>query len=222
MRKAKKKINGSPGPQPINYRFTSDEMIFKVGDGEFCLNRGTASFLFGRNVEIEFEKANNQDDDFSEFEKLENLVLFRFYSRRQLLVKEIAKELNFPVDKYLRWSNLRAAMITRLMRINKYAIDKRVEELERENPLPEVKKEPEFWPDSLGSTGKKVGIMLLDGLGPREIAKSLKVPYGNFFKWYGHKDVMRNLMRLRNEEADKRIRKNEEIKAAAKNSPRRF
>jgi len=221
MKKSKKKTKGSLEPQPINYRFTSDKMIFSIDGKEFYLLRDKANFLFKREVELEFEKANNQDDDFSAFEKLENLALFSFYSRRHLLVKEIATKLGFPVDKYLRWSNLRTAAITRLMKAYQFEINKRVEELERENPLPEVKKEPEFWPDSLGSTGKKVGIMLLDGLGPREIAKSLKVPYGNFFKWYGHKDVMRNLMRLRNEEADKRMRKSE-IKAEIRNSPRRF
>jgi len=219
MKKEKPKTSKA---QEIKIRYEPDRMIFEVEGKEFYLLRDKANFLFKQEVELEFQRVNDEDDDFREFETVESLALFSFHSRRHLLVKEIAKELNFPVDKYLHWLNLRAATIKRLIRANKYAIDKRVEELERENPLPEPKKEKEFWPDSLGSTGKKVAIMLLDGLGPREIAENLKVPYGQFYKWYQHKDVMRTLMRLRNEEAEERMRKNEKIKAEAKNSPRRF
>lgn len=216
MKKAKKKNpQEALEPQKIEYRFTPDRMIFSFDGREFYLPREKAGFLFGRNTELEFEKANNEDEDFSAFEKVENLALLEFYSKRQMPIREIAKELNFPVDKYVRWLNRKSAGITRLMKSFKMEIDKRVAELDKENPLPEPKEEKKFWPDPGSSTGKKVAVMLLDGLGPREIAQKLKASYGPFLKWYGNKENQNWIMRMRNEEAEKRRREAE--KDAAQN-----
>lgn len=206
--KKKKNPQEDLGPQKIDFRFDSERMIFEVGDKEFYLSRDKANFLFKRNVELEFEKVNNQDEDFSAFETLEALSLFSFHSRRRMPIREIAEELNFPVHKYVRWLNKGGKWITGLLEAYKVEINKRVAELEKENPLSEEpKKEKEFWPNPLSSTGTKVAISLLDGLITlRQIAEKLKVPYDKFYKWYTDKEVQRCLMKVRNQEAEKRRR----------------
>jgi hypothetical protein len=206
MRKGKKEIKEVLKPQPITYKFTPDQMIFSINGQELSLPRSEASFLFGRNAELEFEKVSNQDEDFSEFQTMENLALLSFHSRRHMPVREIAKELNFPVDKYVRWMNRRSKVITELLATHRVEIEARIAELEKENPLPEPKKEKPFWPNALGSTGKKVAVMLLDGLKPRQIAEQLKAPYDKFLKWYTSKEVQRCIMRMQNEEGEKRRR----------------
>lgn len=211
--KKKKNPQEDLGPQEINFRFESERMIFEVGGKEFYLPGDKARFLFKREVELELKKANNQDEDFSAFETVENLALFSFHSNRHLSLKDIAKELNFDATKYIRWMNLNSKRIKDLMTSFKREIDVRVAELEKEHSLPEPKKEEKFWwPDSHGKTGKEVAVMLLDNSGPREIAEKLKVPYGQFIKWFLNKDTQRNIIRIRDEEAGKRRKKNEEIK----------
>ena len=144
MKKVKKEIKKNLGPQAVDYRFTSDRMTFTFNGQELFLTRRQASFLFGRNVEREFEKAVYEDDDFSTFETVESLALFSFYSRRHIPVKEIAGNLHFPVEKYLRWSNQESARINRLLQSHKSAIEKRGVELEALFPLPKPKQEKEY------------------------------------------------------------------------------
>ena len=196
----------------ISFRFHPDRMTFYFNGHELFLSRSQACFLFGKNVQLEFEKATNEDDDFSAFETVESLALFSFNSKRHIPNRKIAKKLNFPAAKYLRWINREAGRINSLIKSRQGEINKRVQEFEAQDPLPEPTKERDYWPDVRASTGRKVAVMLLDDLGPREIAKRLKVPYSQFLKWFSDKIVMQNLMIIRNEEAGNRARKNKEIK----------
>ena len=77
-------------------------------------------------------------------------------------------------------------------------------------PLSEPEKEVRFWPFPNSEIEKRVAFMLLDGLGPRQIAEELNVPYGEFLKWYTNRGVQGYLMAKRNNEAEKRRRDAEE------------
>ena len=210
MKKDKKEIKETLEPQPIIYRFTPDQMIFSINGKEVFLPRAGAFFLFGRNVEIEFEKANNEDKDFSMFEELEAFSLFIFYSqRRNMNVRDIAKKLNFPVEKYVRWISQSATRITTLLKTRSREIDTRIEELEKEYPLSEPEKEEKFWPDAAGKIGKKVAEMLLEDKNPRIIAQELKVDYGKFYRWFLNKGTQRHVLRIRNEIAERDAARNE-------------
>ena len=83
-------------------------------------------------------------------------------------------------------------------------------------PLPEPKKEGPFWPLPNSEIHNRVAHMLLLGLGPREIAELLNVPYGAFLKWYLDSGVQRYLMAKRNEEAELRRREAEEKEESEK------
>lgn len=77
-------------------------------------------------------------------------------------------------------------------------------------PLSEAKKEEQFWPFPNSSIEKRVAVMLLDGMGPRQIAEELKVSYSEFLKWYMNRGAQNYLMISRNDEAEKRKRNAEE------------
>ncbi|MGB7296813.1 MAG: hypothetical protein WBC70_14605 [Candidatus Aminicenantales bacterium] len=77
-------------------------------------------------------------------------------------------------------------------------------------PFPEPKNEGPFWPLPNSGVHHRVAHMLLLGLGPREIAELLSVPYGPFLKWYLDRGTQRYLMASQNEEAEKERRNAEE------------
>lgn len=194
--KKKKNHKKDSGPHEINYRFTPDRMIFEAGGKEFYLSRDRASFLFGRNVEIEFEKANDQDEDFSEFEKIENMAALRFYTRRHIPVHEFSKELGFDLSKYQRWLAHNSKRIENLMTARKLEIEKEVEELEKKHSLPEPEKPKAVDFDDFGMT-KKIAKLLNEGMKPREIAAKLKVDYPEFILWFSTKQAQGLLERAR-------------------------
>ena len=118
--------------------------------------------------------------------------------------REIADVLNFDEGKYIKWLNMNSKDITSLISANRLVIEKRIEELEKEYPLPKAKEEEKFWPDAAGKIGKKVAEMLLEDKNPRIIAQELKIDYGIFSRWFLNKDIQRNILRIRNELAEER------------------
>jgi len=76
--------------------------------------------------------------------------------------------------------------------------------------LSEPKSEAYFWPLPNSEIEFRVASMLLDCWNPRQIAKQLNVPYGEFLKWYLNRGVQGYLMIRRNGLAEKRRRNAEE------------
>lgn len=209
MKKDKKEnIQEASGPQKIEVDFKSGEMFFKVNGKESFLDKETVSLLFPREVLLRLKVAEEKEIE-NEFETIESLAKFRFFSGRGMNPRQIADALGFDEAKYIKWLSMNGSLITSLMSTNRPAIDTVIEDLEKKYGLPEPEKKDRFWPDPLGSTTKKVAQMLLDDLSPREIAQRLKVDYGDFTKWYQNKSVMKFIMQRRDEMIQERESKAE-------------
>jgi hypothetical protein len=213
-RKKMKKINReSPpedlGPHKVEVEFISGKLFFKVNGKDFFMDSENASFLFGSETMMRLA-ASEKERTFTEFEIVENLALFQFLKSRGMNPREIASTLGFDQAEYLLWLSTRGGRITKLFVSFRREIEAKIAELEKERPLPEEKKEKEFWPDVAGKTGKAVVEMLLDGFNPRKIADKLGVPYDKFYRWYMDATILKYLTRKRNEEAEERRRKAEE------------
>ena len=199
MKKDKKKtVQEDLGPQKIEVDFKSGRMLFKVNGKESFLDKETVSLLFPREVLLRLE-ATEEKEIFDEFQTIENLAKFRFFSGRGMTPREIADVLGFDKARYIRWLSMNGSMITKLISANKFAIDAMIEDFEKRFPLPEPEKKDRFWPEPFSGTTKKVAQMLLDDLSPREIAQSLKVDYSDFIKWYLNKSIMKSIMQKRDE-----------------------
>jgi len=92
----KRKSKDQNGPQEITIRYAAGRMIFEVGGQEFFLTEGTANFLFGRNVQIEFERTHSQDETFGGLRSLSNFVRVRRLMTKGLRLPEIAVVLGVP------------------------------------------------------------------------------------------------------------------------------
>lgn len=199
MKKTKKEnIQEDSGPKKIEVKFKAGKLFFGVNGNEFFLDKEGVAFLFTREVLLELEKTEEKEI-FDEFQTIENLAKFRFFSGRGMTPREIADVLGFDKARYIRWLSMNGSMITKLMSANKPAIDAMIEDLEKKYTLPEPEKKDRFWPEPFSGTTKKVAQMLLDDLKPREIAQSLKVDYSDFIKWYLNKSIMKSIMQKRDE-----------------------
>ena len=85
--------------QEIKIRYEPDRMIFEIEGKEFYLNRGTASFLFGRNVEIQFEDLQGEGEDLGELATLENYVTVIRLMKKGLNLDHAARFLGYPQEK---------------------------------------------------------------------------------------------------------------------------
>jgi len=83
----------------IKIRYEPDRMIFEVEGKEFFLNKETASFLFGRNVEIQFEALQGKDEDLGELATLENYVTVIRLMKKGLNLDHAALFLGYPQEK---------------------------------------------------------------------------------------------------------------------------
>lgn len=83
---------------------------------------------------------------------------------------------------------------------------KRENQQEDSGPLSGPEKVAQFWPGPNSEIENRVASMLLDSWSPRQIAKQLNVPYGEFLKWYMDRGVQAYLMVKRNDLAEERRR----------------
>jgi len=103
MKKEKPKTSKA---QEIKIRYEPDRMIFEIEGKEFYLNRGIASFLFGRNVEIKFEYLQGKDEDLGELATLENYITILRLLRKGLTLDSAARFLGYPQEKVRAFNNL--------------------------------------------------------------------------------------------------------------------
>lgn len=84
--------------QEIELFYQPGKMTFRVGGQEFYLLEEVAMKLFGRPVQIEFEKLAGRDESFGELKSLENFVRIQRLLAKGLGLDLIAKVLGRPQE----------------------------------------------------------------------------------------------------------------------------
>jgi len=85
--------------QEIKICYEPDRMIFEIEGKELYLNKGTASFLFGRNVEIQFEDLQGEGEDLGELATLENYVTVIRLMKKGLTLDQAGQILGYSQEK---------------------------------------------------------------------------------------------------------------------------
>ena len=185
-----KVIQEKLGPQEIKISYEQDRMIFELGDRQFFLKEEQASFLFGRNVGIRFEQLRaDEKEDFSDLNTSNFVAKYRAVNEFYRNLQSAVKYLKIDEQRLKRWiaDNDSQRLQSKLIIYDG--------KFEYEESYKKYRKEL-FGEDKEGATAfrpdlkmiNKIANLAIEGLGPREIAKEIKVNYGSFLPWFTGKE----------------------------------
>lgn len=161
----------------VSLEFKTDRLIFKTELGNFSLDRDTASFLFGREVAVRFERLCDESDDWGELESLESIVKYQFLTGEQdFSFAQAAQAIGFSLDFFKRWVSRRCNTFAQRMAQDPGAVKSILEKLRQEYPKEEPPPKKPIVFDV-----RRVAKLLIDELGPRQIAESLGMDYSVFY-----------------------------------------
>ena len=163
----------------ITISYENGGMIFVLGEDEYYMAEAEARLLFGNHI------AHNFRESFDEWNRDVNFIA-RFQVALEHFFNDadkVAKFLKLDVMKLRRWigqGGEQKLETTRQGGLDEFpALKKRLKE--ELFPESEIKEPEPFYPNLKQIS--KITKMVIDGLGPREIAKQLGVDYSEYSAW---------------------------------------
>ncbi len=209
MKKAAKKkdVQEKSGLQEIKIRYQEDKMILALGKDEYYLDKMMAISLFGDTARLEFDKlSKGQLEDFSDLNTPEFVAKFQVAHAFYGNLPDAAKYLKIEAQRLRRWMADNYSQ----RQYNKIALyegkfeyqehyKKYREELFGEERI--EKKKP-FNPDL--HMIDKIANLVMEKIGPRDIARRLKVDYDSYLSWFTARENQRKIDLIINNELAKR------------------
>lgn len=166
----------------IKIRYENGGMIFKLGDDEFCMAEAEALLLFGNHIQANFRESFSAWNESADFIARFDVAKAHFFDD----IAKVAKFLKLDEMKLRRWvgqGGTRKLETEMRMSLDGYgALKKRL----REEMFPEAEEKDEKpragFPTNLKQI-RKAAKMVMQKMAPREIAKALKIPYGEYIDW---------------------------------------
>jgi len=188
-----KVIQEKLGPQEIKISYEQDRMIFELGDKQFFLKEEQASFLFGRNVGIRFEQLRaDEKEDFTDLNTSDFVAKFHAVNDFYRNLQGAAKHLKIDEQRLKRWmaDGDSSRLQNKLMIYDgKFEYEESYKKYRKELFGEDKEEATAFRPDL--KMINKIANLAIKGLGPREIAKEIKINYGSFLPWFTGKECDR-------------------------------
>lgn len=171
----------------ITISYENGEMIFKLGEDKYCMDQAQATLLFGNHI------AHNFRESFDEWNQDVNFIARFDVAKTHFFgdIEKVAKFLKLDELKLRRWigqGGQKKLETEMRMSLDGYGTLKAKIETELFPPEPEQKgkKSKPSFPTSMKQI-RTAAQMVMQKMPPREIAKALKVPYGEYIDWISTK-----------------------------------